>query len=153
LILTGLTNLDGWRLTYPVIQDFYLEMILKSGVCSGADHYGMIVRIPDAQKPDNGYLYGISCDGKYAFRMWNGQNMDNLVDWTASPVIITGSNQVNRIGLMAKNNQFDMYINGVLVASIKDNHFTKGSFGVFVGSRITPKLSVWVDQISYWENP
>jgi hypothetical protein len=97
LKLTSLTNYDGWRLTYPVIKNFYIEMILKTDQCAGADHYGMIVRVPDPKKADRGYLFGISCDGMFALRNWDGSKMNDLINWTASPVILTGANQTNRL--------------------------------------------------------
>lgn len=153
LKLTALTNYDGWRLTYPVIKNFYIETILKTNLCAAADHYGMIVRVPDPKKADHGYLFGISCDGMFSLRNWDGSKMNGLSDWTTSPAILTGANQTNRLGLMAVNDQFALYINGVLVGSVKDSDYSEGSFGVFVGSKKTPNLTVWVSQVSYWENP
>jgi hypothetical protein len=158
MYLTGLTTTDGWRLAWPVITNFYLEMTFQTGNCSGADRYGMIARVPDATNPDRGYLFGISCDGQYSLRRWNASvgmdgEMVTLVKWTNSPVIKSGPNQTNTIGLMAIAGRLILYANGKLLTEVNDTTFQKGSFGVFVGARETEDFTVRVDRVRYWENP
>ena len=154
LHLTGLTTTDGWRLTWPVVRDFYLEMTVRTGSCSSNDHYGLMVRVPDRSAADRGYLFGFTCDGRYSLRAWDGEEMTSLVTPTASNAIIAGSDKVNRIGLWAKGEQLGLYANGSLLTQIEDGTFTEeGSFGIFVGARQTDEFIVHVDEIAYWENP
>ena len=154
LHMTGLTTTDGWRLTWPVVRDFYLEMTARTGSCSGNDHYGLIARVPDRSAADRGYLFGFTCDGRYSLRAWDGEDMTSLVAPTASTAIIAGSDKVNRIGLWAKGEQLGLYANGSLLTQIEDDAFTEeGSFGIFVGARQTDEFTVHVDEIAYWENP
>lgn len=75
LLFTGLTSMDGWRLTWPEIEDFYLEANLNSGDCEGNDHYGLIFRVPDRHAADEGYLLGFTCDGRYWLRHWGDEKM------------------------------------------------------------------------------
>jgi hypothetical protein len=74
---------DSWALTWPNPTDFYAEMTVTSTKCSGLDRYGIIFRAP--QKANKGYLFGISCDGKYSLRLWDGKKFTNLVEWTSRP--------------------------------------------------------------------
>lgn len=158
MFLTGLTTTDGWRLTWPQLTNFYLEMTFQTGNCSGNDRYGMIVRVPESRNPDRGYLAGLTCDGKVSLRRWDATvgakgEMVNLIPWTAKSVVKTGSNQTNRLGLMAIGDRLIVYVNGELVGEARDNTFGKGYFGVFVGARDTEKFTIKVDQVRYWENP
>ncbi len=154
LHMTGLTTTDGWRLTWPVVRDFYIEMTVRTGNCSGNDHYGLMARVPDRSAADHGYLFGFTCDGRYSLRAWDGEEMTSLVAPTASTAIIAGSDKVNRIGLWAKGEQLGLYANGSLLTQIEDGTFTEeGSFGIFVGARQTDEFTVHVDEIAYWDNP
>ncbi len=144
---------NGWILTWPVISDFYLEMTTKTQQCSGEDQYGTMIRAVKTDQGYIGYLYGISCDGHYSLRRWNGQKYVQLVDWTSSEHINAGSNQTNRIGLMANGNQFSMYVNGNLIGEFQDDSHREGRFGIFIGSVNTPDVKFLVDEIAYWDLP
>jgi hypothetical protein len=152
--LTGLTTTDGWRLSWPVVKDFYLEMTVETGTCAGSDHYGLIARVPDLHEANRGYLFGVTCDGRYSLRAWDGENMTNLVRPTAGASILAGSEQVNRVGLLATGDQLILYVNGARLTEIEDSRFSEeGSFGVFVGARQTSNFTIHVSEIAYWENP
>lgn len=159
MVLQAESDIDGWRLSFPTLRNFYLEMIVKPGDCSGSDHYGLIARVPEPSKADQGYLFGLTCDGRYSLRRWNGRvgskgEMAWLVNWTSSETIQSGSNQTNRLGLLAQNSRLVLYINGVKVDQVDDNTFTgEGGFGVFVGQDNTEDFTIYVDQISYWVDP
>lgn len=156
---TGLTTTDGWRLaSTKQLSNFYLEMKATTATCSGSDRYGMFVRVPVVTEADRGYLFGITCDGQYSLRKWDGKAGDKgvmtvLVNWTASPSIQAGSNKTNTIGFMAVGDRLILYANGALLKEVKDSAYGSGSFGVFVGARETTNFTVSVDEINYWENP
>ncbi len=154
LVLTGLTTTDGWRLSWPVVKDFYLEMTVETGTCAGSDHYGLIARVPDLNAANRGYLFGVTCDGRYSLRAWDGEAMTNLVRATPAASIQTGSEQVNRVGLLASGDQLILYVNGVRLTEIEDSTYAEeGSFGLFVGARQTSNFTIHVSEIAYWENP
>ena len=154
LVLTGLTSTDGWRLTWPEVKDFYLEATFRTGTCSGNDHYGLMFRVPDRHAADEGYLLGLTCDGRFWLRLWDGATMDTLVPLTANPAIVQGSNQTNRLGVWAEGEALRLYVNGKLVDELTDDSLTaKGGFGVFVGARKTDHFTVYVSEIAYWDLP
>jgi hypothetical protein len=158
LLLTGLEPINGWRISWPELTDFYLEMTVKVGTCNGSDQYGFISRVPKPSKPNQGYLLGLTCDGRYFLRKWDGETqpkgtMTNLIEYTANSAIKSGSNQTNRLGLMAVGNRLLVYVNGVLLGEARDSQFSSGNFGLFVYAKETDNLLISVDEVSYWENP
>lgn len=153
LKLTAETDLDGWRLSWPYLTDFYLEASMQTPDCETSDHYGLMFRVPAKADANKGYLFGITCDGRYSLRRWDGQTMYFPVNWTASDVIAKGENAVNKLGVMAREAEIALYINGQKVDEVTDNAYLEGSFGIFVGKDNTDDFTVWVDQVRYWENP
>jgi hypothetical protein len=150
LVLTSI-GVDGWTLSWPKIQDFYIEMTATTGDCSGMDRYGLIVRVPESF--DRGYLFGFTCDGQYSFRIWDPVKKQYiyLIKWTHSDEINSGSNQTNRIGLMAQGDKFTLYANGHLIDTTQDSRFDKGHFGPFVGHAETNDFTIYIKEIAYWD--
>jgi hypothetical protein len=143
----------GWSLSYIKGLDFYLEGTFKVGACSGTDRYGLVFRAPTTSV---GYFLGLTCDGQYALRTLtsSGFTETNVIDWTQSPDILSGANQVNRLGVMAKGNQYSIYINGKLQGTATDDTYkTQGIFGVFIASSNTIGFKVSVQELDFWDLP
>lgn len=155
LVLTAFNpdKYNGWMFTWPVINDFYLEMTAKTEECSGLDQYGLMLRATKPPQEYIGYLYGITCDGQYSLRRWDGDKYVTLVDWTSSDQLNAGSNQTNRIGILADGTRLTLYANGNLLQEINDDTHAQGRFGVFVGSANTPDFTTLVDEIAQWDIP
>jgi hypothetical protein len=142
---------DSWMLTRQSPTDFYLELNAYPAVdCGYLDRYGVMVRAPD---PNQGYLFGFSCDGQYSFRIWNGEKFYYPVPWDASRHILQGLDQTNRLGIMVKGNKFSLYANGVFLTTVDDDTYTYGEIGVFVGAVKTAGFTAAFDEIAYWELP
>ena len=150
LKLTADQDVDGWRLTWPFLEDFYLEAKIQSPECEGSDHFGIMFRVPANSNANRGYLYGITCDGRYGLRRWDGQVMYSPIQWTESDVINEGEDVVNTLGIMAEGSTLTLYINGKEVDEVTESSYLAGSFGVFVGGTNVDDLTVWVDRIRYW---
>lgn len=176
-----LTTKDGWRMANPKGEAFtniYLEATFNVGdachsdVAGMADHYGLIVRVPELQRPYQGYLLGFNCNGQYSLRSWNWdgedvrrQEMRMLIDWTTPKTadnknpINAGVRATNKMGMMTVGSRLRLFANGAFLAEYDYNtnpnipHLSSGYFGVFVGSRTDQQFTIWVDEMSYWENP
>lgn len=144
---------NGWRVTRPVISNFYLETSLKTPACEGSDQFGLFFRVPADSGASKGYLFGITCDGRYSLRRWDGSVMHSLIAPTAYPAINKGPNVDNKLGVMARGADLAFYINGEKIQEVTDSNYLQGKFGIFVGGGSANNLTVWVDQIRYWENP
>lgn len=153
LVLTAhnANSFDVWSMSYPVLEDFYLEITGTSGeMCDGKDRFGPIVRAPDNNQ---GYLYQISCDGMFALRKWDGVEFTDLISWTPSEYIVPGPNQTHRLGIMAEGASLSLYVNGFVVGEAVDETYDRGTFGVSVASSDTPGFTVTVTEVLYWELP
>lgn len=144
---------DGFMLSWPQINDFYLEMTATTNNCSGLDRYGLVSRSVRTDEGYAGYLFGISCDGQYSLRIWDGEAFTRLIDWTASEHIQAGSDQSNRIGMMMEGENISLYANGNLLAESTDETFEEGRIGVFIGSVNSEDFTVLVEEVAYWELP
>ncbi len=151
LIMTAFDAIgrDSWMLTWPEPENYYLEVVAIPETCEGLDRYGIIFRT-DA---DVGYLYGFSCDGQYSLRRWNGDTFKMLVEWTSSPYILPGADQMNSMGLMVDDDEFSLYANGYLLEEVSDDSYPDGGIGLFVASDETDEFKVQVSEVTYWELP
>jgi len=141
-------SMDVWTLSWPVLNDFYLEYTATTGnVCDIKDRYGMVVRAPDTEA---GYLFGLSCDGEYRLRYWDGIEFTELVIWTASDHIYTGPNQTNLLGVKAVGNRISLYVNGHLLHEVIDDTLLEGKFGSFIKAESTPGFQVRISKVVYW---
>ncbi len=156
MLLTALTETDGWRLTtYGPTNNFYVEVTGRFEACSGSDHFGLFVRVPEKSPANRGYLLGISCDGKYRIAEWDGSikpdgNWTTHVYWTANPAIQAGAMQTNRVGVLAEGNRLTLYVNGVKMGQVEDSTFASGWMGLFIGADKTQNLTVQLDQFDLW---
>lgn len=154
--LTSLAEADGWRLANTEgVTNGYVELVFTTETCSADDHYGIIFRVPVLREANRGYLFGVTCDGRYNLRKWDGTTgeqgtMTTLVRYTYSGMINAGSNKQNVLGVMTKGNLISLYINGELINQVTDDTYTSGYFGAFVGWEKTANFTVHVDKASYW---
>lgn len=160
MVLTGLKTTSGWRLsTYGAnLQDFYIEMRVRARECTKDDRYGIYFRVPEKSRPEQGYWFGLTCDGRYALQKWDAKDgpegkVTNLIFWTANAAINAGPNATNRMGVMTIGRRIILYVNGVQVGESSDNTWLSGAFGVFVGARETKNFTIEVDQIDVWTSP
>jgi LysM repeat protein len=154
-LITGLTEVDGWRLSWPRVENAYIEMTVNTGECSGGDRYGLFVNVPvDRNAPHTGNLFGVTCNGSYFLRRWDDGSGAWLVLPTRSEHINIGPNQTNRVGILVQGERLSLYANGVLLNEIVDPTYAgEGRFGIFVGARETENFTIAVDEIAYWRVP
>lgn len=154
--ITSLAEADGWRLANTEgFANGYVELVFTTETCSVDDHYGIIFRVPLLREANQGYLFGVTCDGRYNLRKWDGTTgesgtMTTLIRWTNSAMLNVGSSKQNVLGVMTKGNVISLYINGELVDQLTDDSYAGGYFGAFVGWEQTENFSVHVDKASYW---
>lgn len=142
---------NSWVLSWRKAEDQYVEATGTFGTCSGRDAYGLMIRSTGGDLGYIGYLFGISCDGRYSLRSWNGESMSNIIGWTTDDAIHSGSDQVNRIGVWAQGSEISLYANGEFLTQVTDDsHQTEGLFGVFISSAQTADFSILVEEFAFW---
>ena len=147
---------DGWMLSWPDLDDFYLEGQFRFDEdCTGLDRAGLVARQikPEEDGGYVGYLFGVSCDGRYSLRKWDGEAFTTLVPWTTSDLIVIDPDEPLSIGLLAEGIEFTMYVDGRKLGEAEDASYSGGKMGLFVASANTEDLTVLVDEVSYWNLP
>jgi len=159
LRLQALSEVMGWRIaSTPVLGDAYIETSVKMGACSNTDGYGLVFRVPEQVAYNQGYFFGITCDGKYSLRVWDGLSGTNgKTTWLRYPKgdenILKGKDAVNKLGVMLIDDSITLYINGEMVEQFIDATFMEGFFGLYINRDYTENLTINVDQVSYWTDP
>jgi hypothetical protein len=140
----------GWTMSGGVLKDAYLETTVGTSTCSNLDRYGILFRSPD---PTQGYFFGLSCDGRYSLRLWDGDSFTPLVDWKTSTAILSGVDHTNRLGVMMEGDTLSLYINGTRVDQIADSTYDEGRYGLFVAASATPEFTARFDRVDHWTLP
>lgn len=134
-------------------QNFYAEIDMTIGPCSGRDAGGMAVRVSGADY-DQSYVFEVSCNGQYRLRKFIDFSTVPLVlrNWTSSTAINQGPNATNRIGVFADGDELYLFVNGVLLTEnpIEDNDYPQGRYGIFASAVETPFLKVLFDNFAVW---
>ncbi|MCU0487154.1 MAG: hypothetical protein MUC85_13705, partial [Anaerolineales bacterium] len=141
---------EEWGLSSrPELEHFYLQATFITGdTCGDEDRYGVLVRAPG---PDQGYVYGFSCSGRYRIYAWDGETYRPIQEWRTSSAINAGANQTNILGIWMVDHTIRLYANGQLLGEYSDEEFDSGQFGLFIGSPETDNFTVYVDEVSTWE--
>ncbi|HLA97528.1 MAG TPA: hypothetical protein VJL34_03670 [Anaerolineales bacterium] len=143
-----------WWFTYHTLSDAYIEMTFNSENCSGDDAYGIITRgSPHRAGVSYGYVAAFTCEGAlWVFRLddadpWEIENLVVLEDVSA---INAGPDEENVIGVRQEGERLVIYANGVQVAEVEDDHFSKGRVGVYVRSARPGVYTYRVTNFAYW---
>lgn len=106
---------------------------------------GVACRVSDAGE----YDFEISSDGYYRIARWDAteNQLVNLVDWTRSPAINTGTGHVNRLVATCLQDQLTLSVNGHQLATVTDDQFTEGTVGIYAGSFGEEGVSVEFDNV------
>jgi hypothetical protein len=139
-----------WEVSALKVKNFYLQtLVTMPEACQSSDRFGMLFRAPDV---DQGYLVGITCDGRFFLNKWDGEKTKVLVSPGMNPAIVVGGGQVNRIGVKAEGSTYSLYANGILLGTATDNQYLEeGWFGYFVASEAKEPFTVKFDDLSVWK--
>lgn len=151
LVLTAkkANSFDAWTMSYPKMDDFYLEVVFTTGEqCAGKDRYGILFRAPDNTQ---GYLYNVACDGSYQLRIWDGEQFTDLIKWTVDGHIAKGPDVTQRLGVWAEGDHLVLYVNGFQVGEARDTTFWDGTFGVNIAAAENAGFTVDVIEAKAWD--
>lgn len=144
-----------WYFTWHELSDLYLQATFNSGSCSGKDAYGLILRGPEHLAGTAfGYVVAFSCDGSlWVFRVdsINPYKAADLVSWTSSQYILTGTNKENMMGIKAVGSTLTIFANGHQITQVTDSKYKSGRYGLFVSPELTANYTYQVVHMSYWD--
>ena len=142
----GLAQASCWEVSWPVVQNYYVETLVQMpAACQAEDRFGLFFRSPDNL---SGYLFGLTCDGRFSMNAWDGQTTTVLVEPTANASILTGPGQSNRLGVVASGGTYALYANGALLQVLQDYTFAgAGRLGYYVRAATETGFAVQYDNL------
>lgn len=131
----------------PVLGDFYAEISASPNLCSGADEYGLLVRVSPGLEY---FRFSLSCDGRArADRVYRG-TVASIVPWTLNGAIPASAPSSSRLAVWAKGEELRFFINDLYLFSVRDTTFYTGTIGLFVRTAGETAVSVnFADLIVY----
>jgi hypothetical protein len=87
----------------------------------------------DTSNNGDGYYFMINGNGYYSIRIGRGADVAALVDWQRSKAIHSGIDR-NTVRAVCLNHQLAMYVNGTLVAQIRDDTYSSGYVGLAIAA-------------------
>ncbi len=144
---------DTWYFSWPTLDEFFIEMRVDSGQCTGKDSYGLVFRGSASGAPSHGYVVAFACDGSYrVLRIDNGDPYfaTEIIPWTSSLAINSGPNHVNILSVQGDGENFIVFANGQQIATFIDDWYSIGRYGVFINSGNTAAYTYRTQQIRVW---
>lgn len=115
----------------PPESDFLLEASVRAGLCSGADEIGVLFRV--SPQGDH-YRFTLDCQGGVRVTRVLGAGAVLLAGPADAPSAIPGSPAENRLAVLARGEDFTLFVNGQEVLQARDPFLASGRFGFFVRS-------------------
>lgn len=145
----GLQGVACWEVSWPLIQDYYMEsQVFMPEQCHPDDRFFMVFRAPDNNR---GYIYGLTCDGQFSLTMWDGNASTVIVPPARTEAIRTEPGVMNRLGVIAYGGDYMLYANGTLVAQAQDFTYTEpGKIGYHVRAATDQGFVVSYDNLAVW---
>jgi hypothetical protein len=128
----------------PSVTDFFLEVSLRSELCTDGDEFGVVFRLNNAAEH---YRFGLTCDGNARVSRVLAEGEAALVPLTQTYALVPGLMIDNRIGMWASGNTFRFFINESEVFSARDSALRSGDIGLYVRSRRGGQTSVSFDSL------
>ena len=144
---------DTWWFTSASASNYFVEMEVNTGECSGKQAYGLILRGPQSNASARGYILTFSCDGAYRLVRLDGLNPYTaleLIPWTENEAILAGPGKNNLFGVGLIDETLNIYANNILLQSIDDDRYSSGRFGVFVNAGLPGEYTFSINQLAFW---
>jgi len=117
------------------VGNFVLEVDTRSLISSRDVSYGIIFRQRNIEHFDNFYYFRISSsNGQYKLEKQLNGVSSTLKEWTDSTTI-NKDPSTNRLKIVCKGTQIELYANGASLAIIADASFLEGFIGLAVESK------------------
>lgn len=92
------------------------------------------------------YSYTVTGDGKYVFALYKDGKYTNLIPYTPSSLVKTGT-ESNRFRVVMRGSQFSLYLNDQFIQQVSDASIASGDVGVFFYNE-QPDAQVAFDELS-----
>ena len=113
-----------------VLGNFYAEITAHTGICRGADEYGLLVRANAVAY----YRFALTCDGHTHAERISVYEKHPLQEAIISGDVPIGAPSEVKIGVWALGTEMRLFLNGRYQFTIDDPNYASGTLGVFAFS-------------------
>lgn len=129
----------------PNLDDFFVSVEAQRVSGPETAAYGLILRHVEGSY----YLFSVRDDGYYQFSLWSGFDWQTVIDWTQTVLVRTGG--VNTLTALARDGEFEFYINDEFIANVEENRITAGEVGLSISTAATDGEALFVfDNFRLW---
>jgi hypothetical protein len=98
---------------------------------------------------ENQYMFHITGEGFYRIYLYSAEEDASvfLVDWTESPVIKTGQDEVNHLTVICQGEDLSLSVNGQLLASVTDATLSGGDVALTATAYDEPGVAIEFDNV------
>ncbi len=139
---------SSWYTTEPELKNGYFETTFSMPNCQAWDRFGLVIRWGNSS---DFYYMGLTCNGSWGFTLYTAANETiDLLSYEKSDAL-NPAGETNQIGILAKDNAFEFYINRQKVGSTSDSSIGEGgNFGFLTMSAGTQNFKTLIDRLEYW---
>ncbi len=119
-----------WNRKTQVFTDFLVNIDARLVNEPYSNYYGLIFRHED---DNNFYRFVVKADGHYLIGTRLDGALTQLQSWTDTSYVKEDEEQ-NRLSVVCKGSQINLFINKQYLTTIKDKSFSSGHVGIIVGS-------------------
>jgi len=139
---------SSWYTTNPEFKNGYFETTFSMLSCQGQDRFGLVIRWGGT---GDFYYMGLTCSGYWGFTQYTAANeIIDLLPYQKSDALNAVS-ETNQIGILAKEDSFEFYINRQKVGSASNDAIAEeGNFGFLTMSSGTRIFKTLIERLQYW---
>ncbi len=123
----------------PILDDFYLEVRVRLSLCQGADAYGVLFR---AQSPQDFYRLTLNCQNEIRLDRVQGGRRVYLQPPALSPEVPPVPPAEAVIGILARGEEMQIFLNGQLQFTVRDPVFRAGVIGFSAASQASSDMTI-----------
>lgn len=116
-----------WGLNEEEHTDVVIEVTSTQASSHENNAYGVMCR-SDVSNNGDGYYFLISGDGFYSISKGEGDNVNELVEWTSSSAINQGQAS-NTLRAVCAGSYLALYVNDKFLAEVEDSDYSSGYAG------------------------
>ncbi len=144
-VLIQAPNRLAWAWAEREMSNFHLTVEASQVAGPDDNEYGVLVHMQD---PQHFYQFSISGDGYYLIGKYDGDTWEPLSgdDWAMSEAIHQG-NATNKLEIQCQGSQMTFWVNGVQLATVQDDKYSRGDIGLYAGSFFEPGVEIRFDNL------
>ncbi len=135
---------------YPPAGDFFVQVDVRSEVCSPGDEFGMAIRLSPSGEH---YRVSLLCDGAARLLRVLTDQTHALTPVLRTGAVIPGPGSLNRLAVSAEGPLLRVFVNNQVVFEDRDSRLPFGRLGFFVRPGRSGQTTIAFDGLAVYALP